>query len=252
MSNSIYTIFLVMIPVLIYIFSIWVLMPNKMIRLKPAFNYLFFGVISITILHFFWFLFPEFFDHGKANIFKNGMIDFYFYKSFIQVAFPEELAKMIAFIWITKTRFGLNKNVDNPMEIFFYYGMVGLSFGMIENIQYANRYGTDILFVRSFTALLLHLMVGFLAGFYVAQSQIKQHLCDTSILAIYTQKFPKIRTFSLYLTGLLIASFIHGLYDFNLFVQNKGTWALMFTQLGIIVFIVYVAAMNLIVKTENE
>jgi RsiW-degrading membrane proteinase PrsW (M82 family) len=130
--------------------------------------------------------------------------------------------------------------------------MIGLSFGMIENLQYANRYGTDIIFVRSFTALLLHLMVGFLAGFWVAKTKLKQSIQNKSILAIYTQKFPKIRTYSLYLTGLIIASFIHGVYDFNLFVQNKGTWSLMFTQLGIIVFIVYVAALNLIVKTENE
>jgi RsiW-degrading membrane proteinase PrsW (M82 family) len=252
MSNSLYTIFLVMIPILIYIFSIWLIMPHKTIRLKPAFNYLFFGVISITILNFFWFLFPEFFSHSKAQIFKNGMIDFYFYKSFIQVAFPEELAKMLAFFWITKTLFVSDKNTDNPLEIFFYYGMIGLSFGMIENLQYANRYGTDIIFVRSFTALLLHLMVGFLAGFWVAKTKLKQSIQNKSILAIYTQKFPKIRTYSLYLTGLIIASFIHGVYDFNLFVQNKGTWSLMFTQLGIIVFIVYVAALNLIVKTENE
>ena len=127
------------------------------------------------------------------------------------VALTEELSKFLAlrlFIYP-------NEEFDEPMDGIVYGVMVGLGFATVENILYVTNiesggFGTAI--GRAFTAVPAHAAFGILMGSYVGLAKF----------------FPEKRA-AFMLTGLLLAVFFHGLYDFFLLqkvYEGLGTLAI--------------------------
>lgn len=123
------------------------------------------------------------------------------YDNFVRVAFIEEGAKF-AIVWIFAYR---HREFDEPMDGIVYGTAVALGFATVENVLYALWFNESILVQRAFTATLAHVgftgIIGFHFGFALLKPPHKRRLYK--------------------LRGLLIAVFLHGLYDLLVTVPNS-------------------------------
>lgn len=209
------------IPIVFYSFTIFFNSPSFSIRLKTSFIYLYTGLLSVTLLQFIHFIFPHIDDTfftkyiGNFNLNDNS---FTIYQptlatlltyAFIQVAFMEELSKWIAFKCADYVRGHRKKNLDYPYAIMFYSSLIAAAFSIMENIQYAQRtihgeFGNitaeNLLTGRAVTSVIIHMACGLFMGYYIALAKgatlIKKILYN--------------------IIGISAASFMHGIYDFNL------------------------------------
>jgi len=96
---------------------------------------------------------------------------------------------------------------------------IAMGFALLENILYAYLYPLSTVAVRSFTAVPAHAIFGIISGYFLGMA--------------YT--FPKVK-WGLIGRGLLIASFLHGAYDWMI-LQEYNDWltgvALLILSLGI-------------------
>lgn len=123
----------------------------------------------------------------------------HFVHAFIVVGFSEEFSKYIFF-----KRFAYNRaEFNEPFDGIIYSVMVSLGFAALENVMYVTDGGIGIGMMRMFTAVPAHaanaVMMGYFAG-----------------LAKFNPQREKI----LLVTGILVATFFHGAYDFCLFVNK--------------------------------
>lgn len=229
---------------------LWATMPFSSISLKTATRYLLLGIISIPILQMMWKLAPGYFEPSLNELLKMPTHDDMFYRAFFQVALPEEFAKFLAFIAIDVSR--EKSGDDHPVGTMFYYGMVGLSFGLIENIQYATKYGGDVILTRTFTALLLHMLLGLLAGYWYSFAKVKSEKPGRSLFSILCHRFRKFRIVTYSFMAIALVTFIHGVYDYNIFTFTNSSPSLMFTQLGLASLATFLAAKDLISRREKR
>jgi len=109
----------------------------------------------------------------------------------------------------------------------FYTIMVGAGFAAFENTEYAiktinGRFGEnldvfEVLFVRTFSSVLMHMICGAIMGYYIA-------------LGAKSEKMYRIRY---NLIGVFSAAVLHGFYDFTILDSNMHTLVL---DLGILSF----------------
>jgi len=209
------------IPIVFYSFTIFLNSPSFSIRLKTSFVYLYTGLLSITLLQFIHFIFPHIddtfftkyignfnFNNDNFTIYQPTLATLLTY-AFVQVAFMEELSKWIAFKCADYVRGHRKKNLDHPYAIMFYSSLISAAFSIVENIQYAQRtmYGEfgnitaeSLLAGRAVTSVIIHMACGLFMGYYISlakgASPIKKILYN--------------------IIGISAASFMHGVYDFNL------------------------------------
>lgn len=244
------TIIMVLVPMFFYLLIIMLTTPVTSIKISTSTKYLFYGFTSIILVDFFHDIFPSFFRPILFDIeIINKEIDTIFYFCFVQIGFIEEFCKFITFILITK--FLIKNEYPHPIGTMFYYGMVGLSFGTLENLHYAKLYGDQIILSRSLTSMVLHMMLGFISGYWIALVNVKTTMGRSLLeIFIHNNRFFKILFYSL--SAIFVPTIIHGIYNFNLFTSGESSWSIMFTQLLLTIFITYIAAKNLMNKYKKS
>ena len=133
-----------------------------------------------------------FFIIGKvSHLEKINIILYQAYYTIIVLAFAEELVKYLCFKKVLKD----TKYKYNYFDIVIAMSMVGLGFGIIENITFSINSGIISMIIKGID--LAHLGYGFIVGYFYAK-------------AVKTKK-----NFYKYL-GFIISWLLHGLYDFGL------------------------------------
>jgi len=203
------------------------------------------GCGSIAFLLWFKWLFPEWYIPGGLGLFSDVEEDNTFWLCLGQIGFVEELAKGLSFLIITRN------GREHPITIMVGMGMVGLGFGFVENLSYAKIWGTDILWIRSLTALPFHLVLGLIWGWWIASGNIREW-GGRSRLGIWARKNPKGKFIAWGLCGFILVTILHGLYDFNLFMTSPSSTSLMFMQILTCLWIAYLGANNLVKRNRES
>ncbi len=211
---SLLYILLAFLPVVFYILVIWSTTPLRSISLKKSFTYFGIGMISVGMLFTIHRVFP-----GITN--PMGFDDMsFFILSFIQIALLEELVKWGSFNLGNRV---VNKERDLPISTMIYCGISALGFAFIENITYAIMYGGEVLLIRSTLCMVLHFLCGLIMGYWISKGRIPSKLENRSLLELIFIKKPKLKIISYTILGVVCATIIHGLFDYNLFTQGHIT-----------------------------
>lgn len=120
-----------------------------------------------------------------------------FIEALVVIALVEELSR---YLILTQYCYTLPE-FSEPFDGIMYGVSVALGFAVIENILYSIEYGQATAIARAFTAIPGHTMFGMIQGYWIGRAY-----ADTSS----TNK----RT--IMIRGFLIATVLHGLYDFFL------------------------------------
>ena len=119
--------------------------------------------------------------------------------AYVAVAFTEEFCKFIVLRFYSYPK----KSFDEPLDGIVYGVIVSMGFATLENIAYVYEHGYGTAILRMFLSVPAHATFGILMGYYVGLA-----------------KFNPSKSFSLLLTGIFLATFFHGTFDFFLFLQN--------------------------------
>ena len=115
------------------------------------------------------------------------------------VALTEEAGKFLVLRYYAYPR----ASFDEPLDGIVYSIMVGMGFATVENIFYVYSHGYGTAVLRMFLSVPAHATFAVLMGFYMGKA-----------------KFDPLHSGPLMLTGLFLAIFFHGTFDFFLFLQN--------------------------------
>jgi len=220
-DNNLLLLLFAVLPAIIYSLLILYKAPNGIVKKKPMWSYLVFGILSIQILKTIHFLFPHIHKHietipvfhdlgGKIATTEEPTIWAIFVFAFFQVAFFEELSKWFALRVGNAVRGDTRDGKDSPFSVMFYSVMIAVGFAVFENMYYVGRalwgdlQGVDpneMLLVRSLNSVIVHMLSGLFMGYFIALGRGCKNIFKH---AGYT------------ILGLLAATFFHGLYDFNL------------------------------------
>lgn len=124
--------------------------------------------------------------------------------SFLVVGLTEEICKFIGLRLYAYNK----KSFDEPFDGIVYSLMVGMGFATIENIMYVIKYesimgnGLQIGLQRMFLSVPAHASFAIVMGYFIGKA-----------------KFDQRNSFKLMCLGILWATFIHGSYDFFLFIN---------------------------------
>jgi protease PrsW len=127
--------------------------------------------------------------------------------AFIAVALAEEIVK-----FFFAYRFFYHKSYFNePFDGITYCVMVALGFAAVENLLYIFQ-DSDIrvAVLRMFTAVPGHAVYGVIMGYFMGIAKYRTH-----------------GRFKMLVVGILLATLIHGFYDFFLFQQNYPALAIL-------------------------
>ncbi|WP_121356110.1 GNAT family N-acetyltransferase [Flavisolibacter nicotianae] len=119
---------------------------------------------------------------------------------FFGVALVEEFVKFVPLRYYAFNR----RSFDEPLDGIVHGVMVGLGFATLENLLYVYEHGISVAIARMFLSVPGHAAYGVIMGYFFGKS-----------------KFDYRNRFGLLLTGLVTATFFHGLYDSCLFVSQK-------------------------------
>ncbi len=125
-------------------------------------------------------------------------------QAFLVVALTEELCKFAVLRWYSFPR----KSFDEPLDGIVYGLVASMGFATIENILYVTKYaemgmGYQVAIMRMFLSVPAHATFGILMGYYVGKA-----------------KFDPVNRKGLIFKGIFWATFMHGVYDFFLFLQG--------------------------------
>lgn len=137
-------------------------------------------------------------------------------KAFFVVGLTEEFSKYVIVRYVSQPR----KAFNEPFDGIIYAVMVSMGFAATENIMYVIQGGYEVAIVRAFTAVPAHAAFAILMGYYMGKAKFSNH----RILLNFT--------------GLFLAIFFHGTYDFFLFIDYiPGVWLGAFISLLIGLFL---------------
>ncbi|MBG7613588.1 PrsW family intramembrane metalloprotease [Polaribacter sp. BAL334] len=155
-------------------------------------NFLMGAIVSVIITLLLSIIANQFFPlTNETSIFQQ------FIKAFFVVGFVEEFSKYI----IVKFYAQKNDEFNEPFDGIVYAVLVSMGFAALENVMYVFQYGVSTGIIRAFTAVPAHATFGILMGYFMGLA-----------------KFSKNKQL-LNITGLLVATFFHGAYDFFLFIN---------------------------------
>lgn len=211
-NNNLLVFALAGLPVLLYSLLVYWILPKKYISKRRARTYFVAGLLSPTLVHFTHFIFPNWGGPVGCDI-----INILVFQAFVQVALLEESTKYITYFWVSLHR--RNEKFDLPIATIYYSIMSASGFAIVENIYYLMNYGDKVLFIRGITAIVLHMICGLFMGYFIAKSksvdslwnQVKNQYQDT------IKKYLLIKKWFYIFVAIITASFLHGVYDLNLF-----------------------------------
>ncbi|HTE09713.1 MAG TPA: PrsW family glutamic-type intramembrane protease [Chitinophagaceae bacterium] len=135
-----------------------------------------------------------------GNMGRSSSISFYAFFAFVVVAASEEASKFAAVKWYAYPK----KYFDEPFDGIMYSVMVAMGFATVENIGYVQQHGFGTAILRMFLSVPAHAAFGIIMGYYIGLA-----------------KFNKEKSTGYLITGLLLAVFFHGAFDFFLFLQDS-------------------------------
>jgi RsiW-degrading membrane proteinase PrsW (M82 family) len=150
---------------------------------------------------------------GKLNL---SYVLTKFLENFLAIAFLEEFGKYL----IIKVAVLKSKELDEPIDLMIYMIVSGLGFAAVENVflAFSKESYLTILIGRFLSATLLHALCSGILGYFLA-------------LAFFEQK----KKFLFLSSGFLLATGLHGLYDFSI-IEIEGSLKIF------IVFLILISA----------
>lgn len=140
-----------------------------------------------------------------------------FFLAFVQIALVEELSKYLSFRILNISR---TEN-DTAIAVMFYAMMTAAGFAVIENYFYAESYGKTVLFYRSFSSVILHMICGLIMGYFIARGRENTDVQQYTVFEIFLKRKPKWRK-TIYTTlGILAATAVHGIFDYLIMLDPK-------------------------------
>lgn len=142
-------------------------------------------------------------DASRANVLLQiGLV------SFVVIGLAEEGSKLLFLRWLAFH----HREFDEVYDGILYAVAVSLGFATVENVLYvlsAPGFGAQIatLVVRALMSVPAHALLGVMMGYYVGRAKF--------VAAGQGRR-------RLFLTGLLLATCCHGLYDFLLIAMDEG------------------------------
>lgn len=195
-NHNIISFIFTFLPVLIYSIIVFVSMPVNIIKFKIASLFFFMGVLSTILVNTVHYTFPNWdFPMNEDPIIAL------FLSSFFKIGLLEESSKYILY---RMTEWYRGEKVLHPNAIMFYSMSVSCGFAVSENILYAQIYGGNVLFIRSVSSVLIHMICGLTIGYFIAIGK----------------KYNRITLLSF--VGIIVATLYHALYDFNIFVNGDS------------------------------
>ena len=169
---------------------------------------------------------------------------------FFAVAPREELIKYMSFFFLTRSI--KLKNV-HPVSVMFYYGMIGLGFAMVENLQYLANYGREVLLIRTFTSTIAHMLFGMFAGYWIALGRINTGKFGTrSVFGLLMSKNPEFKRLIYLILGLLSAITYHGLWNYNLKTSGNAATTIMILMLFLGLVITKFASLDILSQHKKK
>lgn len=143
---------------------------------------------------------------------------------FLGIGLIEETMKLIPFLIMLK----FSKQVNEPIDYIIYISVSALGFAFAENILYFHGMGLDIIQGRALIAVVVHMICSSIVayGLYFGFNKIR------------INKYLRLVTF------LLIASFLHGFYDFWLINETVNAFSIVSFFLVIIGLSVWNSMIN--------
>ena len=124
------------------------------------------------------------------------------FMAYCVVALVEEWSKyiMVRYYAFPKPEF------DEPFDGIVYCVMVSMGFATLENIAYVYQYGLGVAILRMFLSVPAHAIFGVIMGYYMGKAWTRSGKDRSRLL----------------MTGLLMAVFWHGTFDFFLFLEENN------------------------------
>ena len=133
--------------------------------------------------------------------------------AFLMVALVEESCK---FLFVRGILYR-DKNFNEPFDGIVYSVMVGMGFATAENIIYVINFGGGAGILRMFTAIPAHALFAILMGYFLGRAKFV-----TSGSGFFS------------FMALLVATIVHGIYDYFLFISFiPGIWIVSFITLAV-------------------
>lgn len=246
-TDSFLTVLVSVLPIILYSILVYKLIPKNFISIARSRRYLITGLMAPSLIFLLHFLFQDWYIAFSDNAFF-AIILF----AIIQVGLPEESVKYITYHWVTSER--ISSKYDLPIAIMFYSLMTSVGFAITENIiyllnikeaydhfkfipqQYVYNELMQTAYSRSMSAVIMHMIVGVIMGYYLAQKE----------------RYGKFNTV---LFGIIAAAVYHGVYDLNLLIPssintNQETFGYVILGSGLILG--YFIIKKLIAKSKHN
>ena len=214
----------VLIPIFLYTYLVYYMVPYSFISLKRARRYFVSGLISPLLVILFYFLYPKW----SQFILENGFLSILFL-SIIQIGVLEETCKYAIFKWVSLERPSYKH--DLPIAIIFYSLVTALGFALTENFGYlisfykyylnsslsdaeVNHSLMSIALLRSISAVITHMVCGVIMGYFILKSIEEKE----RFLSKEHSRFSHRLNFKspLYiLAGIGASACFHGVYNLN-------------------------------------
>ncbi len=224
-SDTIWIVLLTCIPIFLYSYLVYFLIPPGFVSIKRARRYFITGLMSPMLVLLFHFIFPQWKDEQSINAITSVFIF-----AFLQVAVLEEITKYIVVWWINQERY--SEKYDLPIAIMFYSMMVSLGFAITENVVYLISTQRELLYQqmlfgfdmqinhelfeliknRSLTAVVAHMICGVIMGNFLSQAHKIKH----------TSPKNKIGKYFYIIIAIIFAALFHGIYNYNLMIPNNN------------------------------
>ena len=137
-----------------------------------------------------------------------------FFSAFLEAGIPEELSKFLIFMLLIWR----DKNFDEYFDGIVYATFIGLGFACVENIEYVFSYGFQTGVVRALISVPGHFLFGVVLGYFLSMAKFHPEKRGTYLLS-----------------GLLLAMFAHGLFDWLLMITEHLT-----PTIGTIIYIAFI------------
>lgn len=249
-NNNIGFLVFSIIPAMIYGLVVLIHTPPNSVNKVKLLLYPLIGLISLQLINLLHTAFPSWGLPLFTDLYGGFTIASYMSYAFIQVALVEEIAKFFSY-WVG-SKIDLEKK-ENPISIMLYSMMVAVGFATIETFEYANQYeaefkvGSQVVFIRSISAILLHMSCGIIMGYYIARGSFKYRNEKKTIFNIYMAERPILKRITYSAFGIFMATLLHGIYDLNLFIEMG--YIVLITLSALVMS--YIAFIDLIKRTEK-
>jgi protease PrsW len=213
--NTIFLLFLALIPG--FIIGLYIYLMD--IR-HPESSRIIFLSVGCGVLSFLLSLGIGYLLHTNTDVHQGDVIH-QMIRALVFVGLVEEGSKFL----FLRTILFHHRQFNQPFDGIVYAVMVGMGFATAENILYVFNGDAGTAIVRMFTAVPAHAVFAVIMGFFIGEAKVFK-----TSSALYSGM------------ALLFAAFVHGYYDYFLFLPSiKGLWMQAGGALVIVVIISHFA-----------